>query len=148
MRVLFELVGHELDQIAFHHFDCFARCDAGAVGDAEVVRVHRDGRLAEGDIEHHVCGLAADAGQGFEFFARAGHHAAVFFDQQTAGGDDVFRFRFVEADGGDVTGQAGLAQGEYCFRCVGNRIEFFGRRVDPCVGRLRRQNDRDQQLEG
>ena len=37
---------------------------AGAVGDAEDVRVHRHRRLAEGHVEHHVGGLAAHAGQG------------------------------------------------------------------------------------
>ena len=40
-----------------------ARRQPGAVGDAEDVRVHRDRRLAEGDVQHHVGGLAADAGQ-------------------------------------------------------------------------------------
>ena len=39
---------------------------SGAIADAEDVGVDRDGRLAEGDVEHHVRGLAADAGQRFE----------------------------------------------------------------------------------
>jgi hypothetical protein len=41
------------------------------------VRVDGDGRFAEGGVEHHVGGLAADAGQGFERGAVARHLAAV-----------------------------------------------------------------------
>ena len=49
-----------------------ARRQVGAVGDAEDMRVHRDGRLAERDVQHHIGGLAADAGQRFQRLALAG----------------------------------------------------------------------------
>ena len=42
-----------------------ARRQPGAVADAEQMRVDGDGRLAEGDVEHDIGGLAADAGQRF-----------------------------------------------------------------------------------
>ena len=71
--VLFEFVRHKLDQLALNHFDRFARRDAGAVGDAEVVRIDCDGRLAEGDVEHHVGGLAANARQRLQRLTGLGH---------------------------------------------------------------------------
>ena len=51
---------------------------AQPVGDAEDMGVDGDRRLAEGDVEHHVGGLAADAGQGLQRLAVAGprRHAA------------------------------------------------------------------------
>lgn len=36
--------------------------EAGAVADPENVGIHRDGGLSEGGIEHHIGGLATDAG--------------------------------------------------------------------------------------
>ena len=35
MRVVFEFVGHELQQFLLHFDDVPAGCDAGAIGDAE-----------------------------------------------------------------------------------------------------------------
>ena len=52
-----------------------------AVADAEHMRVDRHGRLAEGDIEHDIGGLAADAGQRFQLLARARHLATMLGDQ-------------------------------------------------------------------
>src|SRR3546814_10551836 len=43
--------------------------------------VHGNGRLAEPGVEHHVGGLAADAGQGYERFAGARHLAFVQVEQ-------------------------------------------------------------------
>ena len=41
------------------------------------MRVDREGLLAEGGVEHHVGGLAADAGERLQFLAGARHCAAV-----------------------------------------------------------------------
>ena len=65
------LVGHHLLEV---HLDLERRLagrQPGPVADAEDVRVDRDRRLAERDIEHDICGLAPDAGQRFERLARA-----------------------------------------------------------------------------
>ena len=58
--------------------------EPGAVADAEDVGVDRDGRLAEGDVEHHVGGLAADAGQRLQRLARVRHLAAMLGDRASA----------------------------------------------------------------
>src|SRR4051812_40930282 len=66
VRVLLEFGLGEFHEPVLHGPRVLARRDARAVGDAEDVRVDRDGRLAEGGIQHHVRGLAADAGERFQ----------------------------------------------------------------------------------
>ena len=73
-----------------------ATADMGDVG------VHRHGRLAKGHVEHHVGRFAAHAGQLFQFFARAGHHAAVPLHQNAASLQQVPGLAFVEANRLDV----------------------------------------------
>ena len=68
MRVR-EFGGHDFISCVLDRRDGLAGREPGAVGDAEDMRVHRDGRLAEGDVEHHIGGLAADAGQRFQRLA-------------------------------------------------------------------------------
>ena len=82
--------------------DVLAGRESGAVRDAEDVRVDRDGRMTERGVQDHVGGLAADARQRFERFARLGHFAAVLVEQDAAGRDDVLRLGAVEADRLDV----------------------------------------------
>ena len=52
----------DLEQFIFHLGHCLARRQTDAVGDAEDVCIDGDGFLAEGGVEYHVGGLAADAG--------------------------------------------------------------------------------------
>lgn len=120
------LLGHELDQPAFHLQNILAGGDVGAVADPEDMRVHRHGELVESGVEHDVGGLAADAGQGFQVLAIVRHLAAMPFDEQTAGFDDVFRLGRVQADGLDVSAQAFVAQGIDGLRRVGDWKEPGG----------------------
>ena len=60
----------------------FAGRDGEAVGDAEDVGVDGQRRLAEDGIEHHIGGLAANAGQGFQLLTNARRLAAVPFDDR------------------------------------------------------------------
>src|SRR5262245_44326448 len=81
MRMKLVLFRHHLIEL---HLDLewrLPRRKAGAVADAKDVRVDRDGRLAEGDVEHHVRGLAAHPGQRLERLAGARDRAAVLFHQ-------------------------------------------------------------------
>ena len=59
-RILVEQFKGEIPRDREH---VLAGREAGAVADAEDVRVDRDGRLAEGDVEHDIRGLPADARQ-------------------------------------------------------------------------------------
>ena len=72
MRVATEFFGHEFQQLFLHLDDILARGDAGAIGDAEDMGVHRDGRFAEGGIQDDVRGFPADTRQAFEVLAIRG----------------------------------------------------------------------------
>ena len=76
------VLGYAAHQGLFHFHDVLAGGQASAVGEAEDVGVDRHHRLAEHGVEHHVGGLAADAGQGFERVAVGRYFAAVAFEQQ------------------------------------------------------------------
>src|SRR5690625_375316 len=142
-----ECVGNRLDQLVLHRAHGLAGRQAGAVGDAEDVRVHGNGRFAEGGVEDHVGGLAADAGQRLQFLARARNLAAVVFDQDAAGGDDVFGLVVVQADGVDVALESVFAQVEDGPGGAGHREQLARGLVDADVGCLRGQGHGDQQLE-
>jgi hypothetical protein len=86
------------DQLVLDGAHVLARRQAGAVGDAEDMRVDRHGRLAERGVEHDVGRLAAHAGQRFQRFAVVRHLASMVFDQQPAERDNVFGFRIEQAD--------------------------------------------------
>ncbi|GIX38636.1 MAG: hypothetical protein KatS3mg127_1875 [Silanimonas sp.] len=146
--VLLELGWHHLQQFFLHRVHGLARGEAGAVGDAEDVCVHRDGRFAKSSVQYHVGGLAAHAGQGLQRFAVARYLAAVSFQQQSAGGDQVRCLGVVKTDGVDVGLQAGLAEGEDAGRRIGHREQSARGLVHAHVGGLRREHHRHQQLEG
>ena len=121
--------------------------EAGAVGDAEDVRVDRDHRLAEGGVEHDVGGLASDARQRLERLAVARHLAAVLAHQDLGERDDVLRLVVEKAERADVRNEAVDAEPRDRGRRVRLREELRGGLVHALVGRLRGEHDRDQQLE-
>jgi hypothetical protein len=57
--------------------------------DAEDMGVDRDGRFAEGDVQHHIGGLAADPGQRLQRLAVARHLAAM---RRSGSGDSAMTF--------------------------------------------------------
>ncbi len=87
-------------------------------------------------------------GSDFDFGAGARHLAAEFGDQLFRQRNDVLRLVAVEPDGLDVIADLVLAEREHLLRRVGDRKQRACRLVDAGVGRLRRQNDRDQQRVG
>ena len=82
VRTLAEFIRHDLLQPQLDGQRVLARCKAGAVGDSEDVGVDSDGRHAEGLVHHHIGGLAADTGQGFQRVPVGGNLAAMPLDQQ------------------------------------------------------------------
>ena len=145
MRMALELGGNDLLKTKFNRQRRFSRRKTRAVADAKQMGVHRNGRLAERDVEHHVRGLAADAGQRFQRLARARYVAVVLGDQFFRQRDDVLRLVAIEPDGLDVIADFLLAEGHHLFRRVGHRKQVPRRLVDSDVGRLRRQRYRHQQ---
>src|SRR5687767_4529418 len=79
--VLEEFRRRELQEFLFYFQSIFARREAGAVGDAEDVRVDRHGGLTERGVQHHACRLAAHPRQALERLALGGHLAAVLLEQ-------------------------------------------------------------------
>src|SRR5262245_50718554 len=120
---------------------------AGAVSHAENVGIDRNGRLAEGNIEHHVGGLAPDPGQRLQRLARARDRAAVLADELSRQGDHVLRLGTVEADGLDQALHALLPERRHLLRRVGGREPRGRGFVDAGIGRLRRQHHGDEQRE-
>ena len=51
---------------AFYRVDILARCNAGPVAHAKDMGVHSLRRLAPPHVQHHICGLAANPGQGLQ----------------------------------------------------------------------------------
>ena len=147
VRVDQVLGGHALHQLQLHRQRVLARRQAGAVADAEDVRVDRHRRLAERHIEHHVGGLAAHAGQGLQRLARARHLAAMLLDEDAAGLDQVLRLGAEQADGADLFGDRIEPEGQHLLRAVGGREEPARGLVHAHVGGLCRQQHGGQQLE-
>jgi len=145
MRMALEWRRHDLFQPVLDRARILARRQAGAVRDAEDMRVDGDGLVAEGDVEHDIRGLAPDAGQFFERFAIVRHKAAVFFEQQLRQRDHVFGLGAVKADGPDEFAQPRFAQRDHLFGIVGEPEQGLGRLVDADIGRLGGQHHRHQQ---
>ena len=66
MRVKLELGRNIVFDGAFDRIHVFARGDAGAVSDAEDVRVDGLSRLLPPHVQHNIGGLASYAGQGLQ----------------------------------------------------------------------------------
>jgi hypothetical protein len=79
-----EGLGHDLLQLRFDLIDVLAGGEAGAVADAEDVRVDREGFLAERGIEDDVGGFAPDTWKRLQFLAGAGDLTAKTVDQRLA----------------------------------------------------------------
>jgi hypothetical protein len=142
-----EALGHHLQQPQLDVERCLARGQTGAVADAEDMGVHRDRQLAEGDVQHHVGRLAADAGQRFERFPGARHLAAVLLDQDAAGFVQVPGLAAEQADGPDVRLDAFDTERAHLLRRRRQREQGARGLVDTDVGGLGRQQHGGEQLE-
>ena len=146
MGMQLEFIRHPLCQLFFHREHVFAGCNTGAVGNAKNVRIDRDGRLPERDIEDDAGGFAAHARQLHELFAAGRYCAGVAFEQQLAGRQDIFRLGAVEPNALDVFFQPCSAKLQDGRGCIGRRVEFARGQVDALVSGLGRQYDCHQQL--
>ena len=81
VRVAAERLGDDLLELRLDLVDILARREAGAVADAEDVRVDRERLLAECRVEDDVGGLAADAGERLKLLAGARDLTIMLLDQ-------------------------------------------------------------------
>ena len=147
MRVQSKRLRRRLVELQLDRERRFAAGKAGAVADAEDMRVHREGFGVESDVKNDVGGLAAHAGQRFERRAIVRHLAVILRDQGFRQRDDVLRLGIEQADRLDVLFQAVLTQGHHLFGRLHLGEERARRLVDAGIGRLGGQHHRDQQLE-
>ena len=138
---------HDLIKLALHFERRFSDCEAGAIADAEDMRVNRNRRLAEGDVENDVCSLAADAGQCLERLTIAWHLAAMPLNQLFRKGNNVLRLRAEEPDGLDQLPYPFFPERNHLFRRVGGGEQSRRSLVDPRIGRLCGENDGNEQRE-
>ena len=126
MSVAAEGLGDDLFEPGFHFVDVLAGREAGAVAHSEDVGVDRESLLAESGVEDDIGGLAADAGELLQQFARSRHLAAEAVDQRLAERDDVPGLGVEQTDGFDRVSQQLLAQ-----------IDHLARLFDPFEQRAR-----------
>lgn len=144
MGVFFVFVRRHAQQFLFDFNDGFAWRQAGAVAEAENMRVDGDCGLAEGGVKYDIGGLAANAWQRFQQGALVRHLAAVLFKQNLAGGDDVPGLGVVKADGLDEFAEAFNTQLPH-FVGRGRDGEKSGSRfIDANISGLGGKNDGDE----
>jgi hypothetical protein len=93
MRIAAERLGRDLVQPKFDFERVLARCKAGAVADAEDVRIDGERLFAERSVQHHVGRLTAYAWQALQLFASARDLGRVIANQCLAERDYVLRLR-------------------------------------------------------
>ncbi|GAA3891532.1 hypothetical protein GCM10022276_08330 [Sphingomonas limnosediminicola] len=98
MRIAPERLRNDLLELGLYLIRCLTRREAGAVADAEDMRVDGERLLAEGGVEHDVRGLTANTGQRLQLLAGPRHLAIVLIDQRLAECDDVLRLGVEQAD--------------------------------------------------
>ena len=143
VRVAAERLRHDPLELGLDLVDILAGREAGAVGDAEDVRVDCESLLAERRVEHDIRGLPTDARERLQFFAGSRDLGTILIDQCLAQRDDVLRLGIEQADGLDGVAQRILAEVDHLLRCVDLREQRPSGDVDAGVGRLRRQDDCD-----
>ena len=118
---------------------------SGAVANAKNMGVNGDGRFTKSNIEHDVAGLATDARQGLQRFARARHLSAMLGEKFSRQCNHVFRFGPVKTNGLYKISNALFTQGDHFCGVISERKQGWRRLVDAGIGGLRREHDRYQQ---
>ena len=125
-----------------------AGSEPGAVRYPEKMSVDSNGTLAEGDVEHDIGGLAADAGKRDQRLARTRHLAMKILDELKGQGDEVLGLVAIEADGLDPVGELFLAELDQPLRRIGKLEQLWRRFVHRSVSRLCRKHNGDEKSEG
>ena len=148
MRAQPEGLRHALFEFRFNLLGRLSLREAGAVADAQDMRVDCESLLTEPAVEHDISRLAAHARQADEVLARVGNLAGVFVDQQLTERDHVLRLRIEQADGLDVILQPVFAQRQHLLRRLDLPEQRARGLVHADVGCLRRQRHGHDQLVG
>ena len=145
VRVAPEGLGNQLFELGFDCVRGLVWSKAGAVADPEDVSVDGECFVAPGGVENDIGGLAPDAGQGFELFARARDLATVIVDQRLAECDDVLGLGVEQADRLDRVAQRIFAKLDHLLRCLHLGEDGPAGDIHADVGRLSGKNHGDEQ---
>ena len=148
MRVAQQFRRDAFHQPVFHRARGLARGQARAVAQAEDMRVHRHGRLAEHHVQHDIRCLAAHAGQGFQRGAVPRDFAAMAFHQHGRERRDILRLGLPKADAADELADALGAQRRHGGGIWGGGEEAWRHLVHHRIRGLRGHHHGDQQGEG
>ena len=148
VSILFIFIRGDSQQLLFDIDDGFSRGQTRSVAEPENVCIDGDGRLPKGRVEHDVRRLSPHAGQGFETGPVIRYLAAMPFQQEAAGSDNVFGLGSVKTNCLDVLAQSFDAEfGHFVWRRR-HREQASRGFIDTHVSRLCRKNDRNQKLKG
>ncbi len=147
VRVLLVLRRHHLLQFGFDLKRGLAGGHPGAVADAENMRIDRNCRFAESNVEHDIRGFAANAGKRFQRIARARHVPFILGKEPLRQRNDIFSLGTKKADGLDQFADAILPKRHHFLWRVSKRKQRRRRPVDARISRLSREHHRDQQCE-
>jgi hypothetical protein len=136
VRVTAEWLRHNSFELGFNLVDILARREAGAIADAEHVRVDRERLFAKGGVEHHVGGFSPDAGKGLQFLPSPRNFAAVIADQLFGKSDDVLRLGIEQADRLDRVAKMFFPEINHLLRSLDALEERAGCDIDACIRRL------------
>lgn len=146
VSILFIFIRRDSQQLLFNIDDGFSGGQTRSVAESENVCIDGDGRLPKGGIEHDISRLAPHARQGFKAGPVIRYLAAMLFQQDAAGGDDIFGLGSVKTNCLDVLAQSFDAEfGHFVWRRR-HREQASRGFIDTHVSRLCRENDRNQQL--
>lgn len=148
MRVALKLHRQVILQRPLNRQHVAPRRYAGAVGDPENMRIDRLRGVTEGDVQHHVGGLAANAGKRLQGCARIRHRARVALDQDLAERDDIARLLPEQPDRPDRLDQPLFAKRDHCRRCRGAREKPARGLVHARIGGLSAEHNGNQKREG
>jgi hypothetical protein len=136
VRVTAEWLRHNSFELGFNLVDILARREAGAIADAEHVRVDRERLFAKGGVEHHVGGFSPDAGKGLQFLPSPRNFAAVIADELFGKSDDVLRLGIEQADRLDRVAKMFFPAINHLLRSLDAFEERAGCDIDACIRRL------------
>ena len=137
VRVHQVLGWNALHQAGFDFIHVVSRCQPGAVAHPKNVCVNGHDRFTKSRIEHHISRFATYAGQRLQSFAGTRYLAAVLFNQNLTGLQQMFGFAAVQANGLDVALQPVQPEVEDFLRGVGHGEKLACGLVNAHVGSLR-----------
>ena len=142
------MLGNPALQRQFYRQRRFPRRQSRAVTNAKQVGIHGDRGLAEGDVKNHIGGFPPHARESLQGLAIAWYLALMVVDQNFRQPDYILRLGIKEPDGLDEPLEPIDSKRDHLFWRIYDREQRFRRPVNADIGRLGRQNHRDQQRIG